>query len=188
MKYCSQCGHSVSLQIPDGDHRERHVCDNCGFIHYFNPRIIAGTVPTVGEKVLLCRRAIEPRKGYWTLPAGFMENGETTQEAALRETWEEAEAKLDLFGLYTLFNLPHINQVYIFFRGEVIEGKFGAGEESLESQLFSEAEIPWDNLAFPTIYKTLKHLFQDRGDNEFPVRMEDIDAFRHMSTTSKKET
>ncbi|MCG8317350.1 MAG: NUDIX hydrolase [Pseudomonadales bacterium] len=187
MKYCSQCGHSVSLKIPDGDQRERHVCDNCGFIHYLNPRIIAGTLPIYQDKVLLCRRAIEPRKGYWTLPAGFMENGETTQEAALRETWEEAEAKLDLHGLYTLFNLPHINQVYIFFRGEVVKGEFGVGEESLECQFFSETEIPWDNLAFPTIYKTLKHFFQDRANNSFPVRMEDIDAFRHMSTASKKD-
>ncbi|MCG8672306.1 MAG: NUDIX hydrolase [Pseudomonadales bacterium] len=179
MKFCSQCGSKVSLRIPEGDTRERHVCDSCGFIHYFNPRIIAGTVPTVGSKVLLCRRAIEPRKGYWTLPAGFMENGETTQEAALRETWEEAEAKLNLDGLYSLFNLPHINQVYIFFRGEVIDGEFGVGEESLETQLFEEHEIPWDSLAFPTIYKTLKHFYADREAGEFQVRIEDIDAFRH---------
>ncbi len=133
----------------------------------------------VGSKVLLCRRAIEPRKGYWTLPAGFMENGETTQEAALRETWEEAEAKLEGVSLYTLFNLPHINQVYMFFRGEVIDGKFGAGEESLECQLFEEDEIPWNALAFPTIYKTLKHFFADRHNNSFAIRLEDIDAFRH---------
>ena len=165
--------------IPDGDNRERHVCDACGFIHYFNPRIIAGCLPTYGDKVLLCRRAIEPRKGYWTLPAGFMENGETTEQAALRETWEEAEAKLELKGLYSLFNLPHINQVYIFFRGEVIDGKFGVGEESLETQLFAEHEIPWDSLAFPTIYKALKHFFADREEGAFPVHMEDIDAFRH---------
>lgn len=109
-----------------------------------------------------------------------MENGETTQEAALRETWEEAEAKLELEGLYTLFNLPHINQVYIFFRGEVINGKFGVGEESLESQLFEEHEIPWDNLAFPTIYKTLKHFYADREKGEYQVRIEDIDAFKHL--------
>lgn len=109
-----------------------------------------------------------------------MENGETSQEAALRETWEEAEAKLALDGLYTLFNLPHINQVYIFFRGEIIDGQYGVGDESLESQLFEEDEIPWDNLAFPTIYKTLKHFYADRSTGEFAVRIEDIDAFRHL--------
>jgi ADP-ribose pyrophosphatase YjhB (NUDIX family) len=179
MKFCSQCGNTVSLIIPEGDNRERHVCDDCGFIHYFNPRIIAGTLPTCGDKVLLCRRAIEPRKGYWTLPAGFMENGETTEQAALRETREEAEAELELHGLYTLFNLPHINQVYIFFRGEVIDGAYGVGEESLETQLFSEDEIPWDSLAFPTIYKALKHFFKDRETGHYPVHTEDIDAFRH---------
>lgn len=109
-----------------------------------------------------------------------MENGETTEQAALRETWEEAEAQLDIKGLYSLFNLPHINQVYIFFRGEVIDGKYGVGEESLETQLFSEDEIPWDSLAFPTIYKALKHFFKDRVAGEFPVHTEDIDAFKHL--------
>lgn len=180
MKFCSQCGNTVSLQIPQGDNRERHVCDSCGFIHYLNPRIVAGSLPTYGDKVLLCKRAIEPRKGYWTLPAGFMENGETTEQAAARETWEEAEAKLEMRGLYSLFNLPHINQVYIFFRGEIINGEFGVGDESLETQLFAEQDIPWDSLAFPTIYKTLKHYFHDRKHGTFPVRMEDIDAFKHL--------
>lgn len=174
MKYCSECGSEVSFKIPEGDNRERHVCDNCGIIHYINPRIIAGTVPVYDGKVLLCRRAIEPRKGYWTLPAGFMENGETTAEAAARETIEEAEANVTIQGLYTVFNLPHISQVYLFFRAEVIDGQYGVGEESLETQLFEEQDIPWQELAFPTIHRTLKHYFADRKEDHYPVRTEDL--------------
>lgn len=174
MKFCSNCGHPVARKIPPGDTRERFVCDNCGTIHYQNPNIIAGTLPIYEEKVLLCRRAIEPRKGFWTLPAGFMENGETTEDAARRETWEEAEANLDNAELYCLFDLARINQVHIFFRGEVHQGNFGVGEESLESALFSEAEIPWEELAFPTVYQTLKHYFSDRQTNQFPIRFMDI--------------
>jgi len=174
MKFCSECGSQVSVKIPEGDNRERHVCIDCGVVHYINPRIIAGTLPVYEGKVLLCRRAIEPRKGYWTLPAGFMENGETTAEAAARETIEEAEAKVDLHGLYTVFNLPHISQVYMFFRGDVIEGKFGVGTESLETQLFEEQDIPWNELAFPTIYRTLKLYFEDRKTEQYPVRIEDL--------------
>jgi len=128
----------------------------------------------VGDKVLLCRRAIEPRLGFWTLPAGFMENGETTQEAAARETVEEADARIEIQGLYMVFNLPHINQVYIFYRGEVIDGKYGVGVESLESRLFAEDEIPWNELAFPTVSRALRHYFSDRQTNDFPVRVEDI--------------
>lgn len=174
MKYCSDCGNPVSIKIPAGDSRQRHVCDHCGTIHYQNPRIIAGTLPVVGDKVLLCRRAIEPRLGFWTLPAGFMENGETTEEAAARETIEEAEAKVDIQGLYMVFNLPHISQVYIFYRAAVVNGEFGVGVESLESRLFEEHEIPWSDLAFPTVGRALKHYFADRQSGEFPVRVEDI--------------
>ena len=174
MKFCSNCGNPVSFKIPSGDNRERHICDHCGTIHYQNPRIIAGTLPVVGDKVLLCRRAIEPRLGFWTLPAGFMENGETTQEAAARETVEEADARVDIQGLYMVFNLPHISQVYIFFRADVIDGQYGIGVESLESRLFEEHEIPWSELAFPTVARALKHYFADRKSGEFPVRVEDI--------------
>lgn len=174
MKFCSECGSQISLKIPAGDNRERHVCDSCGVIHYINPRIIAGTLPVHEGKVLLCRRAIEPRKGYWTLPAGFMENGETTAQAAARETIEEAEADVTIQGLYTVFNLPHISQVYLFFRAEVIDGKYGVGVESLESKLFEEHEIPWQELAFPTIYRTLKLYFEDRKSGDYPVRTEDL--------------
>ena len=174
MKFCSNCGSSVSQKIPDGDNRLRFVCGDCDTIHYQNPRIIAGCVVEHNRQVLLCKRAIEPRKGYWTLPAGFMENGETVEESALRETWEEALAKVSEPELYTVFNLPHISQVYIFYRGSLLDGEFGAGEETLESQLFSENDIPWENLAFPTINKTLKHFFSDTQNKRFPVRIEDI--------------
>ncbi|NPU95439.1 MAG: NUDIX hydrolase [Gammaproteobacteria bacterium] len=178
MKYCSHCGHPVSLKVPEGDNRERHVCDNCGTVHYQNPRIIAGTLPVFGDRVLLCRRAIEPRLGYWTLPAGFMENGETTEQAAARETFEEADAEVDIHGLYTVFNLPHISQVYLFFRADVIDGRHGPGTESLESRLFEEHEIPWQDLAFPTVARTLQFFFADRRAGEFPVRVEDITAYQ----------
>ncbi|WP_321350838.1 NUDIX hydrolase [Halopseudomonas oceani] len=174
MKFCSECGQGVTARVPDGDTRSRFVCDHCQTIHYQNPRIVAGCLAVHGQQVLLCRRAIEPRRGYWTLPAGFMENGETTEEAALRETWEEARARLQQQELYMLFNLPHINQVYMFFRGDLADLDFSAGEESLEVRLFHEHEIPWDELAFPTIGKTLKQYFIDRQVQTFPVRIRDI--------------
>jgi len=174
MKFCSDCGSSVSQQIPEGDNRLRFVCNDCETIHYQNPRIIAGCVVEYDNKVLLCKRAIEPRKGYWTLPAGFMENGETVEESAVRETWEEALAKVSNPELYTMFNLPHISQVYIFYRGSLLAGEYGAGEETLESRLFSESDIPWNDLAFPTIHKALKHFFNDTQSDHFPVRIEDI--------------
>lgn len=174
MKFCSECGQGVTARVPDGDTRSRFVCDHCQTIHYQNPRIVAGCLAVHGQQVLLCRRAIEPRRGFWTLPAGFMENGETTEEAALRETWEEARARLQHQELYMLFNLPHINQVYMFFRGELADLEFSAGEESLEVRLFHEHEIPWDKLAFPTVGKTLKQYFLDRQEQSFPVRIRDI--------------
>ena len=174
MKYCSNCGNPVIERIPPGDNRPRFVCDHCETIHYQNPRIIAGCLPIHEERVLLCKRAIEPRYGLWTLPAGFMENGETSLEAALRETWEEALARVDIDGIYTLFNLPHINQVYMIFRARLCDLNFGAGEESLEVALFREEDIPWDNIAFPVMRKTLEFYFQDRQSGNFDVRMHDI--------------
>ena len=162
MKFCSQCGSNVEQKIPEDDNRPRYVCVKCDIIHYQNPNIVAGTIPLNGEKILLCRRAIEPRYGFWTLPAGFMENQETTTEAALRETWEEAEAKVEINALYSVINVPQIDQVHMFFLAKMLDDKFGAGPESLETQLFCEAEIPWDELAFPTVKKTLKLFFEDR--------------------------
>ncbi|MGI1678650.1 MAG: NUDIX hydrolase [Cellvibrionaceae bacterium] len=174
MKFCSNCGNDIERKIPEGDDRERHVCGNCDTIHYQNPRIITGCLPVYEDKVLLCKRAIEPRYGHWTLPAGFMENGETIQEGALRESWEEAKASIDVDSLYTMFNLPHINQVYFFYRGTLSNLEFGAGIESIDVQLFTEETIPWDELAFPVIKKTLEHYFNDRKTNDFPMRTEDL--------------
>lgn len=175
MNFCSQCGHAVSLRMPEGDGRERYVCDNCHTVHYQNPKIVVGCLPTWGEKILLCRRAIEPRRGFWTLPAGFMENGETTPEGAARETWEEAQAHVNMGDLYAVFNIRHINQVYMMFRAELSNGEFGVGEESLETRLFTEAEIPWDELAFPTIARSLRYFFEDRKAGHFQFRMRDIE-------------
>jgi len=174
MNFCSQCGHSITQKIPVGDNRPRHVCDNCDVIHYQNPRIITGCLPVYEDKILLCKRAIEPRYGLWTLPAGFMENGETVAEGALRESWEEAQANIELDELYILFNIPQIHQVYMFYRGRLKDLDFAPGEESLEVDLFTEADIPWDQLAFPSINKTLKYYFEDRKTQEYPVRVEDM--------------
>ncbi len=174
MNFCSHCGHTVSLGIPEGDDRKRHICGSCETIHYQNPNIITGCLPIHEDKVLLCRRAIEPRHGFWTLPAGFMENGETTEQGALRESWEEARANIECHGLYTLFNLPQISQVYMFYRGTLSDLNFGAGPESLEVALFAEHEIPWGELAFPVVKKTLRHYFSDRENQEFPIRSEDL--------------
>ena len=174
VNYCSDCGAKVSKKIPEGDNRIRDVCDNCGRIYYQNPLIVAGTLPVFQDKVLLCKRAIEPRKGYWTLPGGFMELGETLEQAALRETWEEAGARVKIKSLYTLFNIIHVGQLSVFFRAELTEPEFFAGEESLEVRLFSEDEIPWDELAFNTIRKTLKHFFHDRQSSSFNQKIEDI--------------
>ena len=174
MKFCSDCGNPVKQKIPTGDNRPRHVCVNCNTIHYQNPKIVAGTLPIYQGKILLCKRAIEPRLGYWTLPAGFMENQETTSEAALRETWEEAEAKVTLDGLYTVMDIPHIDQVHIFFRATLIDGVFGVGEESLDTKLFTPEEIPWSEISFPTVAQTLKQYLLDEPNNSFPILVKDI--------------
>lgn len=173
MNYCSHCGHAVRFAIPDGDDRPRFLCEACGTIHYQNPRIVAGTLPVAGERILLCRRAISPRKGFWTLPAGFMENGETVEQAALRETREEACAAVEAPSLYTLISLPHINQVYMIFRGD-LSGGYAAGPESLDVELFEETRIPWDELAFPTIERTLCHFFDDRRRGCYELHLSQI--------------
>ncbi len=163
MNYCPDCAHPVSLKIPPEDTRMRYVCDHCHAIHYQNPKIVAGTLPVwdsgPNTKILLCRRAIKPRYGYWTLPAGFMENGETTSQAALRETIEEAGAKVLLGELFSLLNVPHVNQVHLFYRATLLSLDYLAGPESLEVKLFSESEIPWDDIAFKTSYHTIKYFF-----------------------------
>lgn len=175
MKFCSQCGDTVNHVIPEGDNRHRYVCGTCEFIHYQNPRIIAGCLPIFEDRVLLCRRAIEPRKGFWTLPAGFLENGETTAAGAMRETWEEANAQVTIDNLYTVFSLSHISQVYMFFKATMPKPEFSAGVESLEVELFREDEIPWDELSFPVIGETLKHYFSDRTEQYYPTRYAEIE-------------
>ncbi len=187
MKYCHHCAAETVHKIPPGDDKLRHCCEACDSIFYQNPNNVVGTLPTFGDKVLLCKRAIEPRLGKWTLPAGFMENGESSLEGAIRETLEEAGAKLNVddSSLYTLFNLPRINQMYLFFRAELADLEFSAGAESLEVELFSEEDIPWDELAFPVVVSTLQHYFADRKSQRFPVRMFDVhySADRKVSTT-----
>ncbi len=182
MNFCSDCGHPVSLQIPPDDNRPRLVCNHCGVIHSQNPKMVIGSIPLWdhddGGRVLLCRRAIEPRHGYWTLPAGFMENNETTAEAAARETLEEAGARIELQGLFSLLNVPHVDQVHLFYRARLLDLDFAAGTESLEVRLFHEAEIPWDELAFPTVSQTLRLFFADlaghRQGRAFGVHALDI--------------
>ncbi len=160
MKFCMQCGAALTLLVPDGDNRPRHVCGSCGFIHYQNPKIVTGVIPEWEGRVLLCRRAIEPRQGLWTLPAGFMENGESSHEGAAREAMEEANARIDIIGLYTLFNLTHINQVYMLYRGQLVDLDFAPGEESLEVALFARDEMPWEDLAFQVVRETLNFYFR----------------------------
>ena len=174
MNYCSHCAGPITRTVPPGDDRERHVCPACGTIFYENPKIIAGCLPHWEDKVLLCRRAIEPRQGLWTVPAGFMENGETTYAGAVRETMEEANARVAIDDLYVTVNLPHINQVYMLFRGRLLDLDFHPGDESLEVVLMSEKDIPWDRMAFPTVSEALKLYFADRARGAFPVHMLDI--------------
>jgi len=169
MKFCSDCGDKVSLEVPQGDNVLRHVCSTCGMIHYQNPNMVVGCLIEHDNKILLCRRAIEPRYGLWTLPAGFMENGETTMEAAQRETHEEACAEVDLVQLFTMFSLPHINQVYLLYRATLAGAGFAPGQESLEVELFDEADIPWDQIAFPVIAESLKLYFRDRQAGHFSI-------------------
>lgn len=174
MNFCSDCGGKIITMIPEDDNRMRHVCGDCGMIHYLNPKIICGCIPVWKEQILLCKRAIEPRYGYWTLPAGFMENGETTEEAAKRETWEEATTSVRLNKLYCIFSLPHVNQVYLMYLAELEQLKFEPGIESLETKLFTEAEIPWGDLAFSTVKYTLEFYFKERTEKVFSTHVGDI--------------
>ncbi|MEO1078316.1 MAG: NUDIX hydrolase [Pseudomonadota bacterium] len=178
MKFCSKCGGEIELRIPEGDDRNRFVCRSCGAIHYVNPRIIVGCLATHGDRVLLCRRAIEPRYGLWTLPAGFMENGETTAQGAARETWEEARGVVSDLELYRVFDVPYISQVYMFYRCSLNEGEHAVGPESLETGLFEETEIPWDEIAFPVVRSTLRDFFADRTMGEFPIVVDEISVRR----------
>jgi len=186
LKFCPACGAPVELRLPQDDNRERHVCTVCDTIHYQNPKLIVGSIPEWEDgRILLCRRAIEPRHGLWTLPAGFMENNETTAEAAARETLEEANARVEIGELYSMHNLPYINQVHLLYRARLLDLDFFPGVESLEVELFNENEIPWDTLAFRPVKYTLQRYFADRKNNHFqfyntdlapPVRLPDHHA------------
>lgn len=186
MKFCHQCASAIVLRIPEGDDKPRHCCSSCDSIFYLNPKNVVGTVPFFEDKVLLCKRAIEPRLGKWTLPAGFMENGESSLHGAVRETREEAGASVIVQqdSLYTLFNLPKINQVYMFFRAELANLEFEAGLESMEVALLTEEEIPWKEIAFPVVKSTLEHYFEDRRRNQYPVRMFDVHHGEDRSITT----
>lgn len=172
--FCSQCGGSMEKRIPQGDDHLRSVCRSCGFIHYLNPKVVVGTIPEYGDRILLCRRDIEPRRGKWTLPAGYLENGESVQAGAVRETFEETLATVEIIGPYRLFNIIHVHQIYMMFRAHLPVPQFGTTPESIEVKLFSEKDIPWDEIAFKVIEKTLAHYFKDRSNGRFPFEIKDI--------------
>jgi ADP-ribose pyrophosphatase YjhB (NUDIX family) len=174
INFCCTCAAPVSVRVPEGDSLPRHVCDACGAIHYRNPRLVVGTLPVWEDKVLLCRRAIEPRHGCWTLPAGFMENQETVDQAALRETREEACARVALDALYTMISVPHINQVHLMYRARLLDLDFAPGEESLEVALFDEANIPWPEIAFHTVAMTLQRFFADRQRGSYGLHVGEV--------------
>ncbi len=168
MKFCPDCGAPLELRTPPDDHRERHVCPACAAIHYINPKLIVGAIPEWEDgRILLCKRAIEPRIGLWTLPAGFMELNETTLEGAARETLEEANARVVIGELYALYNIPHINQVQLLFRARLLDLDFSPGAESLEVKLVEENEVPWDELAFRPVRLTLQRYFEERRKGTF---------------------
>ncbi|MGQ0511114.1 MAG: NUDIX hydrolase [Betaproteobacteria bacterium] len=174
MKFCSNCAAPVAKRVPPGDSVPRYVCDQCGDIHYQNPKLVVGTVPEWDGRILLCRRAIEPRYGYWTLPAGFLENGESAGAGAARETLEEAGARVELTAAYSMISVPTVNQVHLFFRARLVDLKFDPGPESLEVALVEEAQVPWKEIAFRTVGLTLRHWFADRGRGAFGFHAEDI--------------
>jgi ADP-ribose pyrophosphatase YjhB (NUDIX family) len=174
IKHCRACGTAVEHRVPADDNRERAVCPACGTVHYQNPINVVGTVPVWQDKVLLCRRNIEPRHGFWTLPAGFMELGETSEQGALRETDEEAGARIELMGLFTVLNVVHVGQVHLYYRARMLSPELNPGPETIEAALFSEATIPWDQLAFRTVRHTLEHFFADRRRGQFGIHCADI--------------
>ncbi len=174
IQHCRRCGARVAYRVPAGDSRERAVCPACAEVHYENPINVVGTVPVWQDQVLLCRRNIEPRFGLWTLPAGFLELGETCAEGALRETVEEAGARIELDGLYTVLNVVRAGQVHFFYRARMLDLHLDPGPETIEARLFREHEVPWDQLAFRTVRRTLEHFYADRRTGRFPVHEGDI--------------
>lgn len=175
IQHCNRCGGPVAYRVPEGDTHARAVCPACGHIQYENPRNIVGTLPVWEDKILLCRRAIEPRHGFWTLPAGFMELGETTAEGALRETREEAGVEVELGGLYCVANVRPADQVYLLYRARILQPHWDPGPETLEARLFDAAEVPWDALAFRTVHEALRRHFAELRDGSRSVHVFDID-------------
>ena len=174
MNYCSNCAAPVEHLVPEGDDRPRYVCHACGLIHYQNPRLVVGCIPVWEDKILLCLRDIQPRRGKWTLPAGYLENGETAMEGARRESLEETGAKLNRLAPYLLFDIPHINQLYLMFRARMESPAFHRTKESAQVRLFDSREIPWDAIAFPVIEKTLQIYLANRPGGEFPFQIHPI--------------
>lgn len=174
IQFCRVCGQPTQYRVPADDNRERAVCTSCGEIHYENPLNVVGTVPIWQDRVLLCRRSIEPRRGLWTLPAGFMELGESTEEGAHRETDEEAGARIEMLGLFTVLNVVPVGQVHFFYRARLLDTDFAPGPETLEAQLFAEHEIPWDQIAFRTVRDTLRHYFADHARGVFELHVGSI--------------
>ncbi len=163
MNFCSDCGQPVELRIPAGDSVPRHICTVCGRVHYSNPLIVVGCVPEAGDRILLCRRAIAPRHGFWTIPAGFMENGETLAAGAARETMEETLARVEIRDLFAVVDVVHAKQVHLMYRATLLDGGFGAGAESLEAALFEPRDIPWDQIAFQSVRFALEKFLEDRA-------------------------
>lgn len=174
-KHCPSCGAAVSYQVPADDNRERAICPACASVHYENPINVVGTLPIWGEQVLLCRRNIEPRYGFWTLPAGFLELGETSAEGALRETDEEAGAEIELQNLYCLLNVVRVGQIHLYYRARLLSDRFNPGPETIEARLFHEHEVPWDELAFRTVKETLECYFADRKAGAMGMHFIDIE-------------
>jgi ADP-ribose pyrophosphatase YjhB (NUDIX family) len=178
MNYCSQCGQVVVFRVPPEDKLPRFICETCGTIHYQNPRMVVGSVAEWEGTILLCRRAIEPRRGYWTLPAGFMENHETLEGCARREAEEEALAEVELGSPVALINVPHASQVHLFFRARLVGGRFGVGHESLDAALYAEPDIPWNELAFPSVEFALRHYFSDRAEGRDGIHVTTLERMR----------
>ncbi|HLS21239.1 MAG TPA: NUDIX hydrolase [Paenalcaligenes sp.] len=170
LRYCNQCGQQLARIVPPDDNRLRDACEHCGAVHYQNPRCVVGVVPIWGDKVLLCKRAIEPQYNKWTLPAGFMELGETTAQGAMREADEEAGAQLELGSLYTVIDVPHAEQVHFYYLARVLGPQLNPGCETLVADFFTFDQIPWEEIAFRTVSTTLKHLIEDFPSNTFPLR------------------
>lgn len=176
VNYCSACGAGITARIPEDDDHVRPVCDRCGHVHYENPKLVVGCIPVFGDRVLLCKRNIDPRKGKWTLPAGYLENGESVQEGAVRETLEETRSRVALIAPYRMFNLVFVHQIYLMFRARLLDEEFGPTKESTVVRLFSGTEISWDEIAFEAIRQTLTDFFTDQARQHYPFEIKDIVA------------